>query len=153
MGKQSSNITSGLKFNGYIVNKVYFDMNTKLSEDIDSWNFDFNIEHTVKSNKEKTKMSIELKVDIFKDTENPPFTMQVDIIGCFEVVGEENIEKYKANAIAIMYPYLRALVSTYTSVSNVMPVILPAINVNKLIEEQEKKKITKEKTNKEIKKD
>ena len=35
-----------------------------------------------------------------------------------------------------MYPYLRALVSTYTANSNVLPLILPAINVNAMLEEK-----------------
>lgn len=81
-------------------------------------------------------MSINLIVEIFKSTKNPPFTMKVDMLGDFELVGEDDIEKYKANAIAIMYPYARAIVSTYTSSSNVLPVILPAINVNAMLNEK-----------------
>ena len=43
-----------------------------------------------------------------------------------------------------MYPYLRAIVSTYTASANVSPVILPAINVNAMLknkkEQEEMKK-------------
>ena len=138
MGKQSE-IVSSLKFNGYAVDEVNFNRNKKLSEDNDSWKLDFNISSIVKTDKEKNKMSINLKVEVFKNTKNPPFTMMVDIIGYFELIGEEEVNRYVPNAIAIMYPYLRAIVSTYTSASNVLPIILPAINVNELIKQQEKK--------------
>jgi len=78
--------------------------------------------------------------NIFKNTKNPPFTMKVDIAGYFGTMEEIDIEeKYRANAIAILYPYLRAIVSTYTSSANVLPIILPAVNINAMLEEQDKK--------------
>lgn len=33
-----------------------------------------------------------------------------------------------------MYPYIRSVVSTYTSMANVPPLMLPVINVNKYLE-------------------
>lgn len=136
MEKQQK-IISSLKFNGYAVDEVSFIRNRDLPEEINSWKIDFDIGSTIKINEEKNKMCINLKVEVFKSTENPPFTMEVDIVGYFEIIGNDDIGKYKANAIAIMYPYLRAIVSTYTSSSNVLPVILPAINVNAMLEKQE----------------
>ncbi len=78
-------------------------------------------------------MSIVLNVDIFKGVEDAPFYMEIEIIGYFELQGEDDITRYEANAIAIMYPYLRAIVSTYTASANIAPVILPAINVNAML--------------------
>lgn len=134
--EKQRNFTSSLKFNGYFIDEVTFTRNKKLPPDIDSWKMDFDISSIIKTTKEKNKMSINLVVEIFKSTKNPPFTMKVDMLGEFELVGEDNIERYKANAIAIMYPYVRAIVSTYTSSSNVLPVILPAINVNAMLNEK-----------------
>lgn len=134
--EKQRNFTSSLKFNGYFVDEVTFTRNKKLPPDINSWKMDFDISSIIRVTKEKNKMSINLVVEIFKSTKNPPFTMKVDILGDFELVGEDDIEKYKANAIAIMYPYVRAIVSTYTSSSNVLPVILPAINVNAMLNEK-----------------
>ena len=121
--QKQRNFTSSLKFNGYFVDEVTFTRNKKLPPDIDSWKMDFDISSIIKISKEKNKMSINLIVEIFKSTKNPPFVMKVDMLGDFELIGEDDIEKYKANAIAIMYPYVRAIVSTYTSSSNVLPVI------------------------------
>ena len=48
------------------------------------------------------------------------------------------IENFKSNAVAILYPYARALVSTYTSNANIAPLILPTINVNQFLKNKEK---------------
>ncbi len=137
---EKSKIISGLKFERYEVDEVNFNRNKKLPDDIESWNIDFDVAATVRTNKEKNKMKINLQVNIFKNTKNPPFTMKVDIAGYFGTMEEIDIEeKYRANAIAILYPYLRAIVSTYTSSANVLPIILPAVNINAMLEEQDKK--------------
>ena len=83
-------------------------------------------------------MQIRLSVNIFKGIVDAPFYMDVTITGDFRLNGEEDISKYEANAIAIMYPYLRAIVSTYTSSANINPLILPAINVNAMLENSKK---------------
>ena len=123
---------SSLKFLNYIVNKVnYKTNNTEIKKD--GWKLNFDIKNTTKVNQEKNKMSIVLNVDIFKGVEDAPFYMEIEIIGYFELQGEDDITRYEANAIAIMYPYLRAIVSTYTASANIAPVIFPAINVNAML--------------------
>lgn len=135
MEKQEK-IESSLKFCEYVVDEVLFKRNINLPDDVNSWKTDFDIACQIHVNEEKTHMNVKLEVEIFKKTEAPPFTMKVVMEGFFEMIGVDKIEKYKANAIAIMYPYLRALVSTYTANSNVLPLILPAINVNAMLEEK-----------------
>ena len=125
-------INSSLKFINYIVNNVYFNYNQKQNSEI-TWKLTFNFRHVTKINEEKNKMEISLSTDIFKDIEDAPFNMSVEIVGFFELEGIGDISHYEANAIAIMYPYLRAIISTYTSSANVMPIILPAININAVL--------------------
>ncbi len=138
---EESKIISGLKFERYEVDEVSFNRNQKLPEGIDTWEIDFDVGAMVKTNEEKNKMKVNLQVVIFKKTKNPPFTMKVDIAGYFGTMENIDIEKkYKANAIAILYPYLRAIVSTYTASANISPIILPAINVNAMLKEKEKNK-------------
>ena len=65
--------------------------------------------------------------------------MELIIEGTFLINEEDNevsIDRYQGNAIAILYPYARAIVSTYTANTNVTPLILPTINVNKFIQKQ-----------------
>ena len=88
---------------------------------------------------EVNEINYKLVVDVFENAleNNKPFEMKVHLTGYFITEGE-NPEIFKANAIAILYPYVRAIVSTYTANANITPLILPAINVNKLIEDQKK---------------
>ena len=74
-----------------------------------------------------------------QDKKKYPFSMNLEIVGYFSVSGENAaIENFKSNAVAILYPYARALVSTYTSNANIAPLILPTINVNQFLKNKEK---------------
>ena len=133
-----SKIESVLRFENYIVKEVNFKKNPE-EKAKKEWKIDFNINSQVTCNDEKNKMHVELSVNVFEGEKNAPFYISATIVGFFELIGKDDITKYKANAIAIMYPYLRAIISTYTAVSNVTSLTLPAINVNAMLEEQEEK--------------
>ncbi len=135
-GKSNKSTNSSLVFNNYIVNNVNFKYNEKSSKE--SWQLTFEVHNETRYNNEKNRMQIRLSVNIFKGIVDAPFYMDVTITGDFRLNGEEDISKYEANAIAIMYPYLRAIVSTYTSSANINPLILPAINVNAMLENSKK---------------
>jgi len=129
---------SKLIFNKYIVNKVIFNNN----ENYDSnENVKINFRINKKTKKDNNSMKIELTTIIFKDAvnNNYPFEMEITVTGYFSIENKEEKIDFEPNAIAILYPYVRAIVSTYTASANINPLILPAINVNKLIEDQEKK--------------
>lgn len=138
MEKRESTISS-LRFINYIVNDVKFKSN-KIQDDKKVLKLTFDIVNSTKVNKERDKMEIILKLNVFKGQEESPFNMEVEISGFFELEGEDDITRYEANAIAIMYPYLRAIVSTYTASANVSPVILPAINVNAMLKNRKENK-------------
>lgn len=135
--------TSSLKLLNYITDFVQFKNNPDFESDEVTVQFDVHPEFYI--NDEKGIMTVELQVEIFKDAirNNYPFEMSVSVVGIFEMKSkdkEDNIHRFKTNAVAIMYPYIRALVSTYTANANVPPLILPVMNINKMIEESEKNK-------------
>lgn len=135
--------TSSLKLLNYITDFVQFRNNPDFESDEVTVQFDVQPEFYI--NDEKGIMTVELQVEIFKDAirNNYPFEMMVSVVGIFEMKSndkEKNIHRFKTNAVAIMYPYIRALVSTYTANANVPPLILPVMNINKMIEESEKNK-------------
>lgn len=66
-----------------------------------------------------------------------PFNLKVTMSGFFEYEGNIDVEQYLPNAAAIMYPYMRSIVTSITSNANVAPLILPTINTRKLFEEKE----------------
>ncbi len=127
-----------LRFNQYVVDEISFKNNENFIKKDEKMSIIFNIEKDVK----KTENNIEVKLmtTIFKEAEknNYPFEMKVVLTGYFTVENNEKNINFEPNAIAILFPYIRAIVSTYTASANVPPLILPAINVNKLIEDNEK---------------
>lgn len=129
---------SVLSFQGYIVNEIIFKRNENFVEVEEGVQVDLQITPKIRTNNEK--MQINLIVNVFEEAEknNYPFEIKVDLTGDFVASGDEPA-KFVGNAIAILYPYIRAIVSSYTANANVTALILPTINVNKLIEDQEKK--------------
>lgn len=122
---------SKLIFNKYIVKEIKFEYNENFKEKPVEIIFD--IEKNVQY--DNNKMTVDLKVNVFEESDKYPFCMSVTIRGFFTI--EDNNEKinFEPNAIAILYPYIRSIVSTYTAEANIMPLILPVINVNKLLED------------------
>lgn len=127
-------LKSMLIFDKYIVNKIEFIINEKYDSD-EKPNVQFSISKEV--NKVENKMKVTLDVRIFEDAQknNYPFEMNIKLTGFFIVENETKIN-LEPNAIAILYPYVRAIVSTYTACANVNSLILPPINVNALFEKE-----------------
>lgn len=137
-----SNINSTLKFKNYIVEKIEFNANFNYSGDEKEIDFDLDSKYAIENN----NFVLHLEIIIFPDAEKNdyPFTMKVKIIGLFEVDSEED-EKTKLdfaekNSIAILFPYLRALTSVYSSNANVGTLILPPINVVKYLSDKKANK-------------
>lgn len=128
---------SVLRFNKYIVNKVSFKNNDNFKQSSERMSMEFNIQKDI--SKKNNNMEVTLSAQIFNDAEknNYPFEMEVVLTGYFTEINNDTNVDFEPNAIAILYPYIRAIVSTYTAAANISPLILPAINVNKLLEEQD----------------
>lgn len=124
---------SKLIFNKYIVKDVLFEYNENFKER--PVEIEFKINKNV--NYDKDRMIVDLKVKIFEKDDKYPFHMAVSIRGFFTIENNDEEMNFEPNAIAILYPYIRAIVSTYTANANINPLILPTINVNKLIKEEE----------------
>lgn len=129
---------SKLIFNDYIIKKIFFESNEKY--DGKSTKIKLDIDKNISYN--ENRMTVTLLVKLFDDdSENSsyPFKMLIEIEGLFEVENNDENINFEPNAIAILYPYVRSIVSTYTANANVTPLILPPINVNKLLEDKNKK--------------
>lgn len=131
-----ANIEPGvIRFEKYEVEEIYFKLNPAYEEE--EVDIDIKMEVDSASDESGEHMYIRLSVHIFDEAEKNkyPFEMRIVVNGYFEVGAdaESDISHYQANAIAILYPYIRAIVSTYTAAANVSPLILPTINVNKFL--------------------
>lgn len=130
-----SNISSALKFNDYIVDEVEFYNNIQFnSEDVE---LKMDIDDSIQFIDDKNTFLLHLKTKIFPEAvkNNYPFSMNIAITGIFQFNEDKNIsesdkQKFaRINSIAILFPYVRAIVSTYTASANIQPLILPPINV------------------------
>lgn len=128
-----------LEFRDYKVKSVIFKINENYEGN--SVDLDFRMRSRYRFlNDNMNEFLTELNVEIFSNAEekNYPFTMNLVVEGFFKVnSNNENIinDMVTKNSISILFPYVRSLVSTYTSNSNVNTLILPPINVLKLVEE------------------
>ena len=131
-------IKSKLSFINYEVKKVELEKNPDFKNDGNPININFSINHKTEINNDK--MQIELTVKIFDNAKenNFPFYMEVILTGEFVVEGE-NIELFEINGIALLYPYIRAIISTYTANSNMPTLVLPPINVADYYNKQKQK--------------
>lgn len=128
-------LKSMLIFEKYVVNKVIFERN----ENYDLGQkpkIEFSITKSV--NKIDNKMEVSINTKVFENAKenNYPFEMEVQVTGFFEIEGNVKNINFEPNAVAILYPYIRAIVSTYTANANVNALILPPINVNSLFSEE-----------------
>ena len=132
-------LESVLRFDKYIVDEVVFKTNPEFNPTDDKLKINFSIKQDVK-HKENGQMVVSLQVNIFEkaNEKNYPFEMMVQLRGFFTM--SDPTINLDSNAIAILYPYIRSIVSVYTSSINVPPLILPVINVNALIEQLENEK-------------
>lgn len=135
-------INSSLRFVDYFVDYVDFRLNNEFEDQPVNLKFDIdrNVDYLEDEN---NTMLVTLIVKVFDNAleKNYPFSMNVSITGVFELnnVAVERKEVFaEVNAVAILFPYIRALITNFTANVNVAPLILPAINVVKLMEDKSK---------------
>ncbi|HEA6159840.1 protein-export chaperone SecB [Staphylococcus aureus] len=129
-------MSSPLKFKNFGIEKMIYtsDCNKTIRNNKLKPNLECNV---LRSKDDGNKFNIKLNIEIGDKKFNEyDFFVNVSIIGDFET--EENINSdLVPNAIAILFPYLRSLISDLTSKGNKKPIILPPINVNDLLENAE----------------
>lgn len=125
---------AAIQFIGYRITKIDYDCNPSFefpSGEI-AYKFIFNKSLFVLS---KEEVQENVCVDVFfsenDDITDAPFRLSVEIAGRFRCTTEWKSE-LEPNVLAIMFPYLRSIVSTVTCNSGREPIILPTINIASL---------------------
>lgn len=122
------NNTSIFQFKKYLVENI--DFKIKNISNHQRIKFDFDINKEVEYN--NNSMNLLVIVDVFKNEINAPFELSLAIRGIFEF--SENIEDkeiFEKNAMAILFPYIRNIITNITSMSGFPPLIIPTLNINK----------------------
>lgn len=131
-----------IRIERYFVNKASFVRNSSFHGDTKQFKISPRFyRHISMETEELYVVTIGVIID-GKEEENPlPFCVDVEVGGVFRLTNVSEDEKKKAlcaNASFILFPYIRATVSSIMSVSGVSPIILPVMNVNRVFAEQEK---------------
>ncbi len=117
---------AGISFINYIVDTMYYKTNpnfdAKNKKEI-SINEEVFADINISNEEDVAIITLQAKLE---ETEKVPFSFDVSIVGYFEFKPEESGEIefkdfLKTNAIAILFPYLRSIVSELTGKSNTFP--------------------------------
>lgn len=121
---------------------VYF-TNIEFTRDQQELNFDeikVNASVSSKVNKENQLFVIRLGFDIGIES-NDAFKVSIEVEGVFNIPTDipDGIRDslLKRNTIAILFPYVRAQITTLTAQPGMEPIVLPALNINALMDEME----------------
>lgn len=133
--KLTEKTNSILELNNLYFNEISFSNNGNL--DCDNNAPEITLSREISSLSEsnhivKLKFSAEVK-DVY--------CLNVTVVGDFNLVSDNETMKevlIKNNTISILFPYLRSEVTLLTSQPGMIPIVLPPINVTKLVEESEK---------------
>lgn len=125
-------IISKLTFCDYKINEILFEANNDFEPKMVNLllNVEKNIEYV-----ESNTMNVNIIISVFEKSKEYPFYLRINLTGMFIINPSENNINYEKNAIAILFPYIRSIITNITSQANVQPLILPPININKLIED------------------
>ena len=123
-----------LKFHGYDVEKVLIEKKENLNGS-DEFSIFYKI---IPSDNNFDKANI-IQGVLIEATESFPYTIEVKIRGNFTVSNSKDIKSkkkmLKENCAAILFPYVRSLVSLLSSQTDYTKITLPAINFVNLIED------------------
>jgi preprotein translocase subunit SecB len=133
-------VKSTLKFDTFVVEKMNFSITKPIPD-----NSDVSIEIEPQFSRKIIKIT-ENEYDmllgvLINDESKPgaiPFNAEVVVKGRFLLNGIDNHEKHlKINAVAILFPYLRATLSTLMALANVEPFFIPPINLVEMFKKSE----------------
>jgi len=136
-----------INFEDYKVTKMQFIENDdfELKQQSEPIELDHEINFNIykKDNLDEAIVELTIKVGGL-DLDVEPFFLTVTIKGIFTFNASEDklsngFDTYlKGNALAILFPYVRQIISMLTSMSNSYPTyIMPTINIVKVLEEME----------------
>lgn len=131
----SEEFVSTLRFNDYEVDQMVFIRNHEFNDSEDEeLELKFNISSEVLLSNDKAKAIVILTCRLFDEDfsgNSFPFFLELTMRGYFDC---ENVdfENFELNSMAILLPYLRSTITSFTAQAGISPVIIPPINVYNL---------------------
>ena len=140
-------IKSSFCFDSYRIDLIKFDINSEYIDSDSEVELDIELDVILKERFKERQGIVTLVAKIFKDAKmrNYPFELNLSISGLFMIEDEkmpleEFVKFLKVNGTTAMFPFLRSAIADVTRIANVDTLVLPLININNLIEKQNKEK-------------
>ena len=131
------NVTSVLNFRGYDVNNIIFNRNQVFFDNKNLIDREIKLQFKYETeffSVNDTDFDILLGVKLSPAVDEIlPFNLDIALTGHYSVDKDAPRDIFIQNAIAILFPYLRTLVSNTTLNANITPLILPCVNINKMV--------------------
>lgn len=125
----------GILFKDIMLMSLNFERENHLSHHLD---LKSDINSTASFSTDKKTLALTLTVKIVDKEENVSIDLKMTGIFIQESEGSISLEDYsKLNAIASMIPYVREVVSNITSRAGMPAIILPPMNVRKMVQQAE----------------
>lgn len=131
---------ASIQFKGYTVRQLRFEKCEDFSGTDGPIELNFQLSHRIDINEQVQAVQVTLACELFpgRDGEKRPFRLYVELIGSFMYEADMDRPQLRnlllENTVAILFPYLRTTVTAATTAANVVPVILPTINVAAMLE-------------------
>ncbi|WNN76754.1 protein-export chaperone SecB [Lysinibacillus capsici] len=127
-----------IKFKGYSIGKIFYSKEPlKIDESLDldeNQEFGLSVEQSITDDLKKAILTLTVKLN---NKENEVFIL-TEIDSYFEVNNLDTLEEIKeallVNGTAIVYPYIRSIISMISSLDAGNAIVLPTINTTKLTE-------------------
>ncbi len=138
-------VLSKISFNNYVVEKIDFRINHDFQE-YEKIQLDMKFNSKIDVNMEEHSSVISLGCLVFNDylNKNYPFQLLIQMRAFFDFEStlpqEEVVKLLEVNGIAIVFPYLRALISNITINSGMPPLIIPTINISSMLNQKNETK-------------
>ncbi len=126
---------ANFRFVKYLIKESVLSLKDFVRADEISLNVELNA--TVNKKDEADNSQLEIVVDM-KDKDDK-FSLRLKIVGLFEA--DESVEQIQLNkfiamnAPAILFPYVRAFISSLTAQAGIQPIIIPTINLYEMGQE------------------
>lgn len=126
--------TSSFQFENFIINKSLFELgkNSEVSD------LSVGFRPSGKLDLENQRFNLELSVFISDSSE--AFKVEIDSVGFFTFMNieKDNLSSFLYyNAPALLFPYIRAYISSLTTLSGIKPIVLPTLNLSNLKDDLE----------------
>ncbi len=120
---------SGFKLLGYRIQKIDFDISDHYGKEPENLSQEINIENNFSKEKPRT---VEVVLNITVKAQTGSLNIFVKLKGIFEAQDSMSEETFqilaKQNGPAILFPFARAIITSYTAQANIPPVIMPTVN-------------------------